>query len=265
MILFEDIRKAPTIDIKNILGDKVFNEVYLVGETNGYNIINLYGISPKTIVYCHLKHSYYFFKSISYTSSKKLLQKNILSYIDRCSNDTLDYYKSYVNRNVSYEYNYYKPLSALLCKCDNLWRINKWNRIMFSKELPKDKQKNPIIISNGIGQLYDYLYDSNIVLKQIDNYSSYLLDILNMKDYKNKLFIFTPLSFLRGHISFDDYELLLSTIDKIEKSGGYTILIDDLSYGKKFNILLEIHAKMFKRNSAIKKYNHSETMVLTNL
>lgn len=264
MILFEDMRKAPTLDLKKLLGDSVFNKIHLVGESNGYNIVNLYGSSPNMIVYPNSKQLYLLFKSISYTGSKELLQKNIIDYIDRATPETLKYYQSYVNRDIKYEFNYYKPMSVILTMCDSKWRFNKWGRVMYDN-LPGTEYNNKIIISNLLGQIYDYLYDSNVVLKQPQSFEIYLWDILSKENIKNELFIFTPPSYLRGNLSFSQYELLMTVVDWIEKMGGYIIFVDDISFGKKYNLMLEVQAKLYNRKSSLIKYRHSETLVLTNL
>ena len=83
--------------------------------------------------------------------------------------------------------------------------------------------------------------------------------------YENKLFIFTPNSYLRGYIDSFNYEYLLSLLDKIQRKNGFFILIDDLIYGKKINLMLEASAKIWNRKSQVIDIPTGKAMVLTNL
>lgn len=131
MILFEDWSKAKTVNVNKLLGDKVFNKIHLIFDTNGYNIYNLTGNAPYVISYCDRLLYYKLLRSIcSYENSEQLKQEMNIYY--KLNKDrTINALKSYVSRNNSPETHFNKPLCTLLCKCNSKIRFNKLERPMF--------------------------------------------------------------------------------------------------------------------------------------
>lgn len=261
MILFEDKDKPETIRINDLVDNKVFNKIHLVFDTNGYNIYNLKQLAPYMYIYADRYIYHKLLKSLSKEKSSKIIP-SILGYYNINKNNRTSYMRSYINRLSSVEKNFYKPFMSMMSLCNPLLKFNHYGRIMFNETTAVRSIGALSLLARNI---YNWLYDNDCVIKQYGDNMSYMLSIANIKDFKNQLFIFTPKSFLRRAIPRSDYEFMLSLIDKIERNGGYFILIDELTKGTKCNLLLETSAKLYNRKSYVYKYTNTSTMVLTNV
>lgn len=261
MILFEDKRKTKTINIFPLIKDSAFNEIHLVGDSNGYNIANILGCSPKMISYPDSKQYKKLLLSLKGIKNWKILKNGIKTFDKIFSKTQYSYLKSSVNRDIILEQNYYKVFIKMILMSKPEFIINKNGKIMFEQD---DKVKNVEIVSFFFEQLYNNLFNNNVIIKDYQSFERYLLDIDDIF-YENKLFIFTPNSYLRGYIDGFNYEYLLSLLDKIQKKNGFFILIDDLIYGKKINLMLEASAKIWNRKSQVIDIPTGKAMVLTNL
>lgn len=261
MILFEDKRKTKTINIFPLIKDRVFNEIHLVGDSNGYNIANILGTSPKMISYPDSKQYKRLLSSLKGIDNWKTLKNGIKTFDNIFSKTQYSYLKSSVNRDIVLEKNYYKVFIKMILMSKSEFVINKNGKIMFEQD---DKIKNVEIVSFFFEQLYNNLFNNNVTIKSYQSFERDLLDVDDIS-YKNKLFIFTPNSYLRGYIDGFNYEYLLSLLDKIQKGNGFFILLDDLIYGRKINLMLEASAKVWDRKSQVIDIPTGKSMVLTNL
>lgn len=261
MILFEDKNKPKTVNIYPLIKDSVFNEIHLVGDSNGYNITSIRGCSPKMITYPNSIPYYKLLCSLKTIKSGDKIRDDIKVFDKLFTDKEYNYIKSYVNRENTIEKNYYKAFIKLLLMSKKEFKVNKNGKMMFERDTV---QKNPEIVGFFFEQLYNSLFNNNVEIHNYQSFERCLLDIDDMS-YENKLFIFTPNSFLRKGIDDFNYEYMLSLLDKIERKNGFFILIDELVYGRKINLFLEVTARLWNRKSQIITTDTGQTMVLTNL
>lgn len=261
MILFEDKAKPKTVSVYQIIKDMCFNEIHLIGDSNGYYISSIEGCSPKMITYPDTWQYEKLLHSLRSVKNGAKIRDYIKTFDKLITDNSYNFIKSYINREKTVEYNYYKVFIKLLLMSNHWYKLNKNRKMMFEKSLvPKSIESLGFFFE----RLYNNLFNNNVEIKKWKPFEEYLLDIDDMF-YENKLFIFTPNSYLKQGIDRFNYEYMLTILDRIQKGNGFFIFIDELVYGKKINMLLETSAKLAGRKVQIFTTEVGKNMLLTNL
>ena len=143
MILFEDKNKPKTVNIYPLIKDSVFNEIHLIGDSNGYNITSIRGCSPKMITYPNSIPYYKLLCSLKTIKSGDKIRDDIKVFDKLFTDKEYNYIKSYVNRENTIEKNYYKAFIKLLLMSKKEFKVNKNGKMMFERDTG---QKNPEIV-----------------------------------------------------------------------------------------------------------------------